>query len=327
MIIQSIYNQQSPNKSSSRYYHPDHLGSTQLVTNSTGGVVENTSYDPYGNTIEGSDSRYSYNAKERDIGTDLLYYGARYYYSNGPFFIMPDPFIQDYYNPQSLNRYSYVLNNPYKYVDPSGESPIVATALIGFAIGAGYNIYEQYRVTGSLSHIDYVSAGKSGLVGAVGVSIFVLTGGTGALGTSTIVAGALSATGSNLAAYGLYGNKYLQYLEDSTQSNKEIDKLGIFPGMDLPGTSIFDKEDKKVDDTNINKKITIDNQIANQQLQTTLNQFSQRDSLISSGSGAFGASYIVRNPDGSYIIRTNVESSGYMDTPISNKDKKTWGEK
>ena len=106
---------------STYYYHPDHLGSTQLVTNSTGGVVENTSYEPYGNTIEGSDSRYSYNSKERDIGTDLLYYGARYYYSNGPFFIMPDPFIQDYYNPQGLNRYSYVLNNPYRYIDPSGN--------------------------------------------------------------------------------------------------------------------------------------------------------------------------------------------------------------
>jgi len=36
-------------------------------------------------------------------------------------FTQPDTVIQDTYNPQNLNRYSYVLNNPYKYVDPSGN--------------------------------------------------------------------------------------------------------------------------------------------------------------------------------------------------------------
>jgi hypothetical protein len=35
-------------------------------------------------------------------------------------FLSADPFIQAPYNSQSYNRYSYVLNNPLKYVDPSG---------------------------------------------------------------------------------------------------------------------------------------------------------------------------------------------------------------
>lgn len=39
-------------------------------------------------------------------------------------FIQPDPIISDVYDPQDLNRYTYVRNNPYKYVDPSGNEPV-----------------------------------------------------------------------------------------------------------------------------------------------------------------------------------------------------------
>ncbi|HMS23086.1 MAG TPA: RHS repeat-associated core domain-containing protein, partial [Candidatus Levybacteria bacterium] len=46
---------------------------------------------------------------------------ARYYSSDMRRFTQPDDIIQDVYNPQSLNRYSYVLNNPLKYTDPSGH--------------------------------------------------------------------------------------------------------------------------------------------------------------------------------------------------------------
>lgn len=35
------------------FYHPDHLGSTSLTTNQSGGIVEVTSYSPYGEIIEG----------------------------------------------------------------------------------------------------------------------------------------------------------------------------------------------------------------------------------------------------------------------------------
>ncbi len=45
-----------------KYYHPDHLGSTNLITNSTGGIVEETFYLPFGDVLEGGDeSRYGYN--------------------------------------------------------------------------------------------------------------------------------------------------------------------------------------------------------------------------------------------------------------------------
>ena len=108
------------------FYHPDHLGSTDTVTNSSGNVVEETTYKPYGETIDGGDSTFLYNSKELDTNTNMYYYGARYY---DPFFrrfTQPDQNIPELYNPQDLNRYSYVRNNPYKYVDPTGEIAIPA---------------------------------------------------------------------------------------------------------------------------------------------------------------------------------------------------------
>ncbi|MEK6974618.1 MAG: RHS repeat-associated core domain-containing protein, partial [Nanoarchaeota archaeon] len=124
------------------FYHPDHLGSTQLITDQNGNVVENTSYDPYGTVIQDGKSRYQFTGKELDRETNFEYYGARYYYPWLARFIQPDPLIQNYYNPQSLNRYSYVLNNPYRYIDPSGH--FVETALdIGFISWDIYDINEN----------------------------------------------------------------------------------------------------------------------------------------------------------------------------------------
>ncbi len=106
------------------YYYPDHLGSTSVVVNETGAVVEETTYEPFGKVASGGSDRFLYTGKELDTGTGLEYYGARYYDpSKASQFVQPDSVIADPYNPQNLNRYSYVLNNPYKYTDPTGNIP------------------------------------------------------------------------------------------------------------------------------------------------------------------------------------------------------------
>ncbi|NLD38991.1 MAG: hypothetical protein GX654_19195, partial [Desulfatiglans sp.] len=56
-----------------------------------------------------------------DSEYELYNYNARLYDPVMSRFISPDTIIPDPYNPQSLNRYSYCLNNPLKYVDPSGN--------------------------------------------------------------------------------------------------------------------------------------------------------------------------------------------------------------
>ena len=107
------------------FYHPDHLGSTALVTNESGDVVEDLLYLPYGDVLSGDEiSRFTYTGQENDVESGFIDYGARQYDARFSRFIQPDPIISDVYNPQNLNRYSYVLNNPYKYVDPNGRSTI-----------------------------------------------------------------------------------------------------------------------------------------------------------------------------------------------------------
>ncbi len=104
------------------YYHPDHLGSTTLVTNQSGDAVEDNVYLPYGDIYSGSaNSRYLFTGKEEDRGTGFDYFGARYYSSQFMHFLQPDV-VKKVYDPQNLNPYAYVLNNPYKYTDPDGNS-------------------------------------------------------------------------------------------------------------------------------------------------------------------------------------------------------------
>ncbi|MBI4294960.1 MAG: RHS repeat-associated core domain-containing protein, partial [Chloroflexi bacterium] len=58
---------------------------------------------------------------QRLDGTGLYYYGARYYDPALARFVSADTIVPRPANPQSLNRYSYTLNNPLKYVDPTGH--------------------------------------------------------------------------------------------------------------------------------------------------------------------------------------------------------------
>jgi RHS repeat-associated protein len=69
-------------------------------------------------------SQYKFTGKERDTESGNDYFGARYYASSMGRMMSPDPigiFVADVTNPQSWNLYSYVMNNPLKFIDPSGE--------------------------------------------------------------------------------------------------------------------------------------------------------------------------------------------------------------
>ncbi|MGC1120082.1 MAG: RHS repeat-associated core domain-containing protein [Candidatus Methanofastidiosia archaeon] len=101
------------------YYHPDHLGSTRLVTDESANIVVDVTYEPFGEPITTGEESYLYNGKEQDE-TGLYYYGARYYDPELGRFITRDPLAGQKVISQSLNRYSYCLNNPVKFVDPAG---------------------------------------------------------------------------------------------------------------------------------------------------------------------------------------------------------------
>lgn len=67
---------------------------------------------------------YKFTGQEYDASIALYNYKARLYDPVIGRFITPDTFIPNPMNPQSVNRYTYALNNPLGYVDPSGNVPI-----------------------------------------------------------------------------------------------------------------------------------------------------------------------------------------------------------
>lgn len=101
------------------YYHTDHLGSTRLVTDESQHIIAAAVYEPFGQSITEGEESFLYTGKEKDE-TGLYYYGARYYDPELGRFIIRDPLAGKKIAPQSLNRYTYCLNNPVKFIDPAG---------------------------------------------------------------------------------------------------------------------------------------------------------------------------------------------------------------
>ncbi len=110
------------------YYHSDHLGSSSLMTDQDGSLVR----QQYGYRAFGSErfalsfspsftSRFT--GQPYDTETGLYFFQSRYYDPELGRFIQPDSIVPDVGSSQSLNRYSYVLNNPLKYIDPTGHVP------------------------------------------------------------------------------------------------------------------------------------------------------------------------------------------------------------
>jgi RHS repeat-associated protein len=81
-------------------------------------------YLPYGRwrtepTADLTDRAYTGQKENMDIG--LYYYNARYYVPGAGRLISADTLVPDPTNPQQFNRYTYVLNNPLRYTDPTGH--------------------------------------------------------------------------------------------------------------------------------------------------------------------------------------------------------------
>ncbi len=113
------------------YIHTDHLGSYETVSNANGDVVDKVSFDPWGrprNPINWSYEEFplehlfdrGYTGHEHHDIFELINMNGRVYDPWLGRMLSPDIIVQSPGNSQSYNRYSYVFNNPLKFVDPSG---------------------------------------------------------------------------------------------------------------------------------------------------------------------------------------------------------------
>ena len=123
------------------YYQYDGLGSVRGLSDDSGNTVARYSYDAFGepDLITGQeDNNFLFTGEQMDSETGLIYLRARYYDPETGRFISKDPFTGFATVPSSLNRYTYVQNNPALYTDPSGKNPLAAIGLAG-VYGASAN--------------------------------------------------------------------------------------------------------------------------------------------------------------------------------------------
>jgi len=106
------------------YFFEDDLGSIHVVTNATGTVVDDSDYYPFGGEKVFTDTlnnNYKFTGHERDTESGLDYYQYRMLSTNLGRWTSTDPVMASAHEPQSLNRYGYVVNNPTNLVDPTGQ--------------------------------------------------------------------------------------------------------------------------------------------------------------------------------------------------------------
>jgi len=185
------------------FIHTDHLGSIDVITDENGNIVDEMCFDAWGNRR----SKWIWSQKESGVTHlidrgftghqhldvfNLINMGGRVYDPVTQQFLSPDPYVQFPDNTQNLNRYSYCMNSPLMFTDPTGEKMkwwgwlaiglgvdaltggaistfaiSTATATAAGAIGLGGAVYTfttstAIAASGLLSSIDFlVSAGRS----------------------------------------------------------------------------------------------------------------------------------------------------------------------
>lgn len=129
------------------YIHTDAAGTPVAASDEQGDLVWSIEHYPYGeeyaNDANNRAGSLSFAGKAYDEETGLSYFGGRWYNAHIGRFMGIDPVGVDPEDWRSFNRYSYGFNNPYKYVDPDGNFPILAAV----AIVGGLNVLGLYLET------------------------------------------------------------------------------------------------------------------------------------------------------------------------------------
>lgn len=135
----AVYVKQSGQPDKIYYAHKDHLGSVVKLTDNVGTEVFKASYDVWGRrTVANNTFKFhrGYTGHEHLDEFKLIDMNGRMYDPLLARFLSPDPFVQMPDFSQNFNRYTYCLNNPLIYTDPSGE---FWHLIIGAAIGGAIN--------------------------------------------------------------------------------------------------------------------------------------------------------------------------------------------
>lgn len=117
-----------------RFYHQDHLGSSSVITDAAGVPAGEDANLPFGGPRHqwqprGPPESYVFTQKERDAESQLSHLEARFLCSHVGRFLNADPLSTAppahwLRNPQRTNSYSYAINRPVVFMDPTGHDPV-----------------------------------------------------------------------------------------------------------------------------------------------------------------------------------------------------------
>ena len=189
------------------FYYADQLGNVRRITNASQSICFRSDYYPFGGNIPGTltntcPAQYrQFTGKDRDPVMGVDYFGARYYKSDMSRFFSPDwsadvepvPYAK-IDNPQSLNLYTYVQNNPLTMRDADGHDCDVCTSVMNF-FSAAANAWASDNAFGAGRQEQTTTSGTVGA--AVGDSVATVTGTLEVLGGGgeTLVTAPASTTG------------------------------------------------------------------------------------------------------------------------------------
>jgi RHS repeat-associated protein len=133
------------------YVYKDHLGSFNTITDASGNIVAQQSFDAWGRNRNPTDWTYNnlptqptwlyrgFTSHEQIPEFGLINMNARLYDPVVGKMVSPDNFVANPYSSQSYNRYSYANSNPMIYNDPDGNSPLILVPIIAGAVAGAYS--------------------------------------------------------------------------------------------------------------------------------------------------------------------------------------------
>ena len=219
------------------YAFTDHLGSVTRLYSESGNEVFTAKYDAWGKqtiTTNSLQFRHGYTGHEMMPEFGLINMNGRLYDPALGRFLSPDNYVQLPDFSQSFNRYSYCLNNPLKYTDPSGEFwHLVLGAVIGGMMNCAMN---AHNIDSFWEGFGYFGIGA--LAGAVSVGIasgvnVTLAGGSfsaGFWGNATGVASTGFISGSLTGAASGFSGAFITEASNSWMNGDGFGK-GLLNGL------------------------------------------------------------------------------------------------
>ena len=188
------------------YYLQDELGSPLRLEDSAGTIKESYGYGAFGEDLyqnQGKMQPFGYTGYQRDEIAGTYYAQAREYLAESGRFAGQDLIVGFIEYPETLNRYGYCWDNPFKYVDYDGEFPtIIAGAGIGFLVSGISSIVTQVVLDRKVNlkevAVDAVSGAVKGGIAGSGIGIVGGILATGATGAATSVASQIYADDKKL---------------------------------------------------------------------------------------------------------------------------------